>query len=281
MKRSTIALILAVVAAVPGWTDAFGQDPPGPVSDREPPIAVEKVEVERVRLLLLDAIVVDRQGRTVPDLTLEDFEVISRGREFPLDTLDVNCPAGRADDAVSVRHPSKRPPPAAPGAPRRIVLAFDYQHLRGIPLVDALEQAQEMVEHGEANEEFMIVALTGGPRIEQQFTADREQIARSLHRMEYDISLWNGNFAHLNETGFVQGMTTMFDVLSTVPGTKAVVLFSTMQDVPLDLEFREIAAVASASRCKVYPVDCLGLTAQRGAVGVGPSGAQPASQAPG
>jgi len=261
MKRSTIALILAFVAAVPGWSAR--------ASDGEPPIRVEKVEEQKVRLLLLDAVVVDRHGRTVPDLTLEDFEVISRGRELPLDTLDVNCPAGRADDAVSVRHPSKRSAPAAPDAPRRIVLVFDYQHLHGIPLVDALEQAQAMVEHGEANGEFMIVAMTGGPRIEQQFTADREQVVHSLHRMEYDISLWNGNFAHLNETGFVRGMTTMFDVLGTVPGTKAVVLFSTMQDVPLDLEFEKIAAVASASRCRVYPVDCQGLVAERGAANIG------------
>jgi hypothetical protein len=37
------------------------------------------------------------------------------------------------------------------------------------------------------------------------------------------------------------------------------VLFSAMQDVPLDLQFREIAAVASSSRCLLYPVDAVGL----------------------
>ncbi len=50
-------------------------------------------------------------------------------------------------------------------------------------------------------------------------------------------------------------MTTLFDVLGTVPGPKAVVLFSGMKDVPLDTQFAQLAAVASTSRCSIYAVD--------------------------
>jgi len=47
--------------------------------------------------------------------------------------------------------------------------------------------------------------------------------------------------------------------LWSVPGPKAVMLYSGMTDVPLDLQFEELAAVASASRCSIYPVDAWGL----------------------
>jgi hypothetical protein len=47
----------------------------------------------------------------------------------------------------------------------------------------------------------------------------------------------------------------MFDLLGTVPGPKAVVLFSGMKDVPLDTQFDQLAAVASTSRCSIYAVD--------------------------
>ena len=98
--------------------------------------------------------------------------------------------------------------------------------------------------------------------------ADREATLKSLHRMEFDISLWAPSFFHLNEFGFVQSMTTLFDVLSTVPGTKAVVLYSAMTDVPLDLQFRQIAAHAAASRCAIYPVDAVGMRTIQQDIGV-------------
>ena len=94
-------------------------------------------------------------------------------------------------------------------------------------------------------------------------------------RMQHDITLWQPWFEHLNEIGWVAGMTTLFDVLGTVPGHKKVVLFSAMGDVPLDLQFQEIAAQAAVSRCSIYPVDARGLTTAAGGAqgGGGPAAA--------
>ncbi len=106
----------------------------------------------------------------------------------------------------------------------------------------------------------MVAALTGGLRIEQPFTTDARKVLASLKRMQKDISLWNGNFSHTNEFGFVRGVESLFDVLATaVVGPKAVVLYSAMQDVPLDNQFERIAAIAAASRCALYTVDPYGL----------------------
>jgi hypothetical protein len=106
----------------------------------------------------------------------------------------------------------------------------------------------------------MVVALTGAPRIEQSWTRDPAQVRETLRRMEHDITLWNGNFAHMNEAGFVKGLESLIETLGEVSGSKALVLFSEMSDVPLDLEFRRLAAAAATGRCAIYPVDARGLT---------------------
>jgi len=117
-----------------------------------------------------------------------------------------------------------------------------------------------MVRAGAADgDEMMVVALNGGLRIEQRFTQELAQVVSSLERMQHDVSLWQPEFQHLNESGFVRGMTSMLEFLGTVPGAKAVVLFSEMGHVPLELQFKEIAAVAAAARCSIYPVDASGL----------------------
>lgn len=66
---------------------AIAQEPP-PAE----PIPLDMVERERVRLVILDVVVVDGDGRTVPGLGLDDFELIADGKPVTADTLDVNCP---------------------------------------------------------------------------------------------------------------------------------------------------------------------------------------------
>ena len=128
--------------------------------------------------------------------------------------------------------------------------------------LDVMKKATEQ-NHGTViktiGDEVMVVALNGGLRVERTFTDDTEAVFRSLRRMEYDVTLWNGYFEHVNEYGFVDSLSGLFDVLGTVSGRKAVVLYSAMEDAPLELQFQELAAIASVSRCSVYPVDVRGL----------------------
>ena len=81
--------------------------------------------------------------------------------------------------------------------------------------------------------------------------------------MQYDPSLFAGNFNHTSEDGFVRSMTSLFDVAATIPRPKAIVLYSSMRDVPLDAQFRKLAATAAASRSVVYPVYVQGLEVER------------------
>jgi VWFA-related protein len=225
-----------------------------------PPIETGVEERSEVRLVLVDTVVVDDRGRTVPDLSIDDFEILSWGRPLDVNTLDVACDGGALDDPSGVRSARRRAPAPEGPAPRQIVLAFDYQHLGQGGRELAFQQAAQLIEAGVTRgDRILIAALTGGLRIEQTFTSDPESARNALRRMRYDVTLWNGNFRHQDERGFVGGLTALMDVLGTIDGRKSVVLFSEMQDVPLDSQFEEIAAIAATSRCALYPVDAGGL----------------------
>jgi len=233
-------------------TSALAQEDPQPIE-------VDKLETARVRLIMLDVVVVDSKGRTVPGLTLEDFEVVAGGKAVDADTLDVDCTAA-LEDPGAVRHAAKREVPAPPEQGRKIVMAFDYLHLDRLQRAEVLDYAMESVKASAPGDQILLAALNGGLRIELPFTDDHEEAWRGLRRMQRDITLWQPSFDHMNEMGWIGSVTTLFDVLETVPGPKAVVLYSGMGDVPLDLQFQEIAAHAAASRCSLYPVDVRGLT---------------------
>jgi VWFA-related protein len=217
----------------------------GPTPEGQPaPVDSGLVERVDVRLVVLDVFVLDRRGNSVPGLNDGDFDVTVDGRRVALAGLDVSCSEG-----------AEKP---------RVVLVFDYQHLDEVQRGQALELVRRALEGGAApGTEIMIAALTGGLRLEQGFTRDHERVQATLHRMQNDATLFAGNFSHLNESGFVDGLASLFDVAGTFPGPKAVVLYSAMKDVPLEEQFRQLAAQAAASRCAVYPVDVRGLADSR------------------
>ncbi len=233
------------------WLAAAGAVSRAQDTESTPPVRVDKIERAEVRLVLLDVIVIDSDGNPVPGLEREDFEIRHGGEVVSPDVLETRCEPEPIQRMTADR--------AMP--PRRLVLLFDYLHLPTLEREWALDTAIQMIrEERTEGDEVMVAALTGGLRIEQPFTTDARKVLASLKRMQKDISLWNGNFSHANEFGFVRGVESLFDVLATVSvGPKAVVLYSAMQDVPLDNQFERIAAIAAASRCALYTVDPYGL----------------------
>lgn len=230
VRLRSALLCLATVAVFPSPSTA--QEAPPSQSG-----LVEKVEV---RLVIMDVQVLDRKGKPVSGLTRGDFDLTVDGRPVPLATFDVSCPE-------------------SPG-PGTMVLVFDYQHLDVTQRGYALDLARGAIERGVTRDStIMIAALTGSLQIETPFTPEHARVLSGLEAMRDDISLWAGDFSHLNEHGFMRGFTSLFDVLATIPGSKAVVLFSAMTDVPFEQQFRQLAALAAAARCVIYPVDVRGL----------------------
>jgi VWFA-related protein len=242
------------------------------------PLTTDASTSIEVRLVTVDVIALDARDRTVPNLTKQDFQLFVDGKESEIDTLDASCEAGAQDDPHSIKLGGWETPADLVHGVRRIVLAFDYLHLPVAPCPDSLDPTGPCMLHTRAlrayeealearrdvaDEETMVVALTGGLRIEQPFTRDREAVIRTLHRMEADVSLWNGNFGHLTETPLFTGLQALVTVLHAVPGPKAVVLLSAGAGPtgPYDREFDRLAAASSDAQVSFYPVDCQGLYA--------------------
>jgi hypothetical protein len=59
---------------------------------------LQQEEQVQVRLVLVDVLVTDRSGRTVPGLVQEDFTLLVQNRPVEIDTLDSGCRAGAMED---------------------------------------------------------------------------------------------------------------------------------------------------------------------------------------
>jgi VWFA-related protein len=225
----------------------------------EPPVDTGLTEQVAVTVIQIDAVVTDKQGRTVPDLKKEDFSLKIGPHKIPIMALDVLCPGGASDDPMPVRdETASLPVPATSGQGQRIVFAFDYTFLGVTKRPQFLEAAERMLRQSKPpDEEVMIVALAGEVRIEQRFTKDVRLLTMALDRMGHDVTLWARDFPlGVSGESYFQHLATLMDVLESYDGPKAVVYFSQATTVPsamTDLWYWKVAAHASASRASIYP----------------------------
>jgi VWFA-related protein len=249
----------------------------------EPAKAPGLAEHVEVRLVTIDVVPLDREDRTVPGLTRESFRLFVDGKETPVDTVDAYCGDTPEPDPHAKKFGGWASPPDLPsGGTRHIVLVFDYLHLPTV-ICPELDPPGPCMLHTQAleayrnvlsaktdihDEEIMVVALTGGLRIEQPFTKDRAAVVETLRRMEYDVTLWAGKFDQLTEYGFFNALNVLTTVLRATPGPKSMVLISA-GDGPsnaYDTAFASLATIASDAQTRIYPVDSLGLIEE----GIGP-----------
>jgi VWFA-related protein len=229
-----------------------------PLAAQQPAATVPEEKVQ-VTVVQIDALVVDKEGKTVPGLTKGDFSMTIAGAPIKISTVDLVCPIGAAADPVPIKDRTAPPPaPIAPGVKRRVVFAFDYSFLDVTMRRQVLEAAETLLRMSKTDdEEVMIVALASGVRVEQKFTKDIRQLAQSLSRMQHDVTLWARDFP-IGSTGrgYFGSFSTLMDVLGSYDGPKAVVLFSQASSIAAsmrDLYINDVAAHAAAARAAIYP----------------------------
>jgi VWFA-related protein len=204
-------------------------------------------EEVKVRLMLIDVLVADKAGGPVQGLTQDDFQMTVRNTIKPIDTFDEICAAE-----------GKKIPGLAP----RTVLLFDYYGLMGPDRKRVVEAAAELLrEHKRPEEQVMIASLTNALCVEQRFTDDLELLLDTLERMEYDNTLATRKYEYLSGKQYFGNMATLFDVLASYDGSKAVVLYSATITAPgaTDELFRDLTTRAAVGRSVVYPTGLRGL----------------------
>ena len=102
-----------------------------------------------IDLVAVDVTIVDNKGNPVPDLKLEDFEVrISQGerRVVTVERLTYGAPAPRVSAAPAAAPATDPAQTAAPGAPRRYVLAVDEHSLQPASAMAAVNAAERFID---------------------------------------------------------------------------------------------------------------------------------------
>ncbi|HXV76338.1 MAG TPA: VWA domain-containing protein [Candidatus Polarisedimenticolaceae bacterium] len=251
MKAAAISSLLSVGIV---FAPAVAQD----VAPADP-LELGLEESVEVQFVLVDFLVVDRQGRTVPGLEADDFLLLVDGELVEIATLDAECPTGasadpRAGEAVE-------PDPSPGEGPRQMVLVFDYYHMTGI--ADTVERVLAMIdEWPDGDDRHMIASLGEVVRLETPFTSDRDELRWALRRMRNDRDLYAGQYGRLTERRFFDRMRVLFDLMERLPGRKSIVLFSGpfMPDgFHHDPEYKALSGLSASARTSVYPVDVGGL----------------------
>jgi len=226
MQRYHAFLSLVLFALTPGlWAQ---EDPPQPTeSDLQ-----EEVDVA---LVMVETLVLDSDGRTVPDLTQDDFELIVAGKLRTIDEFDVSCPAGE-QGAPRVLEPGEQREPVAPEQKRKMVILLDYYHLGTINRGESTRGAAGLIlQNKTPGEEVMIAGLANGLRIEQRFTSDTDALLSTLQRMDHDASLYAMDFGSgVTDRAFFDNLSTLMDVLGEYEGPKAVVMFTSWMATSAD-----------------------------------------------
>ena len=175
MKTLVITLLLAGTLAGPLAGSLTGQQAQAPVFRS----GADVVEV--------DAIVRDKNGRFVEELTPEDFEVREEGRPEAIDLFYlVGAPpaaAASAPAAPSAATPASPIVQAPPRSPRVFVVAFDDDHLTagGFRRVQtaALALFSKHFQPGDIGG-----VLAGGRMINGRLTSDREELLNAVRAVK-------------------------------------------------------------------------------------------------
>src|SRR5437773_7654121 len=107
------ALLIAAMVAILGWVPARSQ------SQNQVPVPTIRVSTH---LVLVDVVVTDKQGKPIPGLRPEDFEVEENGKVQKISTF---VPAGANLAAAEPLPPgiySNKPQYRAPGGPITVML---------------------------------------------------------------------------------------------------------------------------------------------------------------
>jgi VWFA-related protein len=231
----------------------------------EKPVDLKQAEQVDVRLVLVDVLVTDRAGRTVPGLARADFTLLVQNRPVEIDTMDAACDSGALPDPAP-RSGSEARFSLTSSRPARTVLLFDHYHMDMGERLDALASAREIVAGGLGpGDEMMVAVLTDGLRVLAPFTSDRTVLSHGLDRLEQDVTIWaklfDPPYRPLTESGYFRDISRLMNVLAGYEGAKAVVLFSSFlgRADDNDLWYLDVAHRAAESRSVIYPVYARGL----------------------
>ena len=208
------------------------------------------------RVVLVDAIVTDKKGEYLRNLTAKDFKVWEDNKEQTVKSFSFE--SGAADPSKSTR--------------RYMVLFFDTSTMDFGAQAQARQAAGKFIDaNAGPNRMMAIVNFTGGIQIAQNFTDDPERLKRVVSGAKLSAVTPNGDTSMPDQLSqaaadfgvhdMMLALRSLAKNLNAVPGRKTLILFS--GGFPLTPErMSEITATidtCNKSNVAVYPIDVRGL----------------------
>ncbi|HYL83437.1 MAG TPA: VWA domain-containing protein, partial [Candidatus Angelobacter sp.] len=274
-KLSWVPLLTMVFAcAMPVGARAQGQPaPPAPATPSAEQVTGPVIRKE-TRLVLVDAVVMDKKGNYVHDLTQSDFKVYEDNKEQAVSAF--------SSGAEAVTQPN--------GQRHYLILFFDNSTMAAPDQIQARGAAKKFIEANAGPDRLMAVMDFGGSlRIVQNFTANANLLSAAVSGVKNSNVDPNASdpsagiaVASTNPASIPMGMSSLSNAeadfgartmllalrslaknLRTVPGRKMVVLFS--GGFPLTTENQsELTATIDAcnkANVAIYALDARGLFA--------------------
>ncbi len=256
--------------------------PAAPSGTEQQPVPVGNVIRTESRIVLVDAIVTDKKGHYLTDLTQQDFKVYEDNKEQAISSF-----SSGADSAVQT-----------PGQKHYLVLFFDNSSMQMSDQMFARNTAAKFIEGDSNPDNFVAVVNFGGVlEIRQNFTTNKDVLKAAVTRQKSPNIQTNGDATMvaanspstiLSTAGMPSisnaeadyGARTMLLAirslaknLRAVPGRKMLILFTA--GFALNVENRsELTATIDAcnkANVAVYPLDVRGLSTGGPPISSGPS----------
>jgi VWFA-related protein len=250
-------VLLAGLLGVGGAVSQAQQQDAQPAADSGSVIRTE------TKLVLVDAVVTDKKGAYISDLTAKDFKVWEDKKE------------------QSIKSFSFEADPNSPLASQKryVVLFFDNSSMNFGDQAQARKAAAKFIETNAGPNRLMAIVNFGGDlSITQNFTDDVDRLKAVVSGIKTAWTSPNGDsgpMAQLNKAAasfgvrdMILGLRSLAKNLSEVPGRKTLILLTS--GFPIDSDARlELTATIDAcnkSNVAIYPIDV------RGLVGMAPVG---------
>lgn len=246
MNLRTRLALAALFVGLP----AAAQDPMPAITPIQEQVTVSAVEVTLH--------VTDKQGKVVPDLKKEDFQLFVDDRPVPIESVEwvgsiSAAVPSRTATLVRTDKPASTPAPgsadaSAPAAavpePRLIVMVFQ-SHIEGMKdegLMRMKRQALDFLDSLNPSDEVALLVYGSRLWLSQDFTSDRSVMRKAIHaaprKEETPRPAVSGEGAspisigaHLSleqeraATSMEKGLTAIGRALRPLPGSKAILFF--------------------------------------------------------
>lgn len=215
------------------------------------------------RLVLVDAVVTDKHGAYIHDLTAKDFKVWEDGKEQPIKTFSFGA---------------ESPSPTA-HREHYIVLFFDNADMSLPDQARARQAAAKFVDSNAGADHLIAVVNYGGSlSIAQNFTADAERLRRAIQGPKAGAITGNPEIASLGAASLTAaelefgarsvllGLRNLAKDLAPIPGRKTLIFLSSGFPRKVDDPIQNADLTAAIDACNhsnvaVYPLDVRGLVA--------------------